>query len=138
MKRRFQEFTGLVPLEYVRFINVPVKKTKSGDVIALPPHVLEELAAKAVIKERIPLRGREVRFLRKTLGLSLEKFAAKLGLSAGTVLHWERAEDSQLSSMNEAGVRAFVAEELGVELEGKLSALIGGKIHEIKIHADAS
>ncbi len=135
MKKWKENINGLVSLEYIHFVGVPMKDSKHGPVIDLAPEILEQLAAKAVIKNRIPLRGKETKFLRKVLGLSLEKFANKLGLTSGSVFHWEKAENERLTSINEAAVRTLVAEELGVEIPGKFSLLLGDKIHELKVKA---
>jgi DNA-binding transcriptional regulator YiaG len=135
MKKWKEDLNGLVPLEYIHFKNVPMKESQHGPVIDLDPSVLERLAAMAVLKEKIPLRGIEVHFLRKVIGLSMEKFAGRLGLSSGTIFHWEKNELERLSTVNELAVRSFVAEELGIEISGKFSDLIGDKIHQINLDA---
>ena len=119
------------PLEYIVFKNVPMHSSKHGDVIDLDPGVLEMLAAKAVIEARIPLRGKEVRFLRKVLGLSYEKFAGPMDLSAATVMKWEKAEFDRLHLVNEVAVRAFVAERLGLHIEGVFSKLVGDRTPKV-------
>ena len=135
MKKWKENCENLVALEYIHFLNVPMKDSKYGPVIDLPAGALDRLAAIAVIKERIPLRGKEVKFLRKVIGLSLEKFANKMGLSSGTVFHWEKAEKETLASVNEAAVRAFIAEELDIEISAKFSQLLGDKPHNIEVKA---
>lgn len=135
MKKWKEDLDGLVPLEYIHFKNVPMKESKHGPVIDLDPSILEKLAAMAILKEKIPLRGLEVHFLRKVIGLSMEKFACRLGLSSGTIFHWEKNELDRLSTVNELAVRSFAAEELGVEISGKFSELIGDKIHQINLEA---
>jgi DNA-binding transcriptional regulator YiaG len=138
MKRWKENLDGLVSLEYIHFVNVPMKDSKHGPVIDLAPDVLETLAAQAVIAHRIPIRGREVKFLRKAIGLSLEKFANKLGLTSGSVFHWEKTDNERLAPINEAAVRALVAEELGLEISGKFSDLLGEKLHDINVKVKAS
>ncbi|MGE0633687.1 MAG: helix-turn-helix domain-containing protein [Pseudobdellovibrionaceae bacterium] len=135
MKKWKENLKGLTSLEYISFENVPMRESKHGAVIDLDPEVLENLAAKAVIYHRIPLRGKEVKFLRKAIGLSLEKFAGQLGLTSGSVFHWEKLEEQRLAPVNEAAVRAFVAEKLGVKISGKFSLLLGDKIQKIKVKA---
>lgn len=135
MKKWRETLKDLVPLEYIIFVDVPMKDSKHGPVIDLDSALLDTMAAKAVIQELIPLRGKEVHFLRKVLGLSMEKFAAKLELSSGTVFHWEKAANDRLAVVNELAVRSFVAEQLGIEISGKFSDMIGGKIHPIKLIA---
>ena len=73
--------------------------------------------------------------MRKALGLSLEKFANKLGLTSGSVFHWEKAEDQRLTPVNEVAVRSLAAEELDLEISGKFSALLGDKIHDLRVKA---
>jgi hypothetical protein len=135
MKKWKENLEGLVSLEYIRFLNVPLVESKHGPVINLPPHYLENLAAAAVIKERIPIRGKEVKFLRKTIGLSLEKFANQLGLTSGAIFRWEQESETRLLSINEVAVRTFVAEKLGIDIPGKFSELLGTKEHELLVNA---
>jgi DNA-binding transcriptional regulator YiaG len=134
-KKWKEDLDGLVPLEYIHFKNVPMKASKEGPVIDLDPAILDRLAAIAVLLEKIPLRGKEVQFLRKVIGLSMERFANKLGLSSGTIFHWEKAELDRLATVNELAVRSLVAEELGIEISGKFSDLLGDKIHQIFLSA---
>ena len=134
-KKWNEDLDGLVPLEYIHFKNVPMKASIEGPVIDLDPATLERLAAIAVLLERIPLRGKEVQFLRKVLGLSMERFAGKLRLSSGTIFHWEKAELDRLATVNELAVRSLVAEELEIEISGKFSDLLGDKIHQIFLSA---
>lgn len=134
-KKWNENLDGLVPLEYIHFKNVPMKASKEGPVIDLDPAILDRLAAIAVLMEKIPLRGKEVQFLRKVTGLSMERFAGKLGLSSGTIFHWEKAELDRLATVNEPAVRSLVAEELGIEISGRFSDLLGDKIHQIFLSA---
>ncbi len=128
MKIWNEDLDNLTPLEYIHFKNVPMKDSKHGPVINLDPFFLEKMAVEAILKERIPLRGIEVHFLRKVVGLSLEKFAGKLGLSSGTVFHWEKAENDRISTVNELAVKSLVAELLEIEISGKYSQLLGDKV----------
>jgi hypothetical protein len=114
----------LCGLDYVYLI-VPVLKLKGGEeMIDLPMGLIDKGIAFKLIEDRVPIRGAEVLFLRKALGLSLKDWADKFGLSAAGVLKWERALDKRLAPVNEAAVRAFCAERLGVELEGTLSEIV--------------
>ena len=125
MKHWKEDLKGLVGLDYILFKNVPMRQSEYGPIIDLAPGVLEKLAAQAIIEHRIPIRGKEVKFLRKTLGFSMEKFASKLELTSGAVFKWEKDPDERLHPTNEIVVRAFVAEALGVEIAGKYSVLLG-------------
>src|SRR5665213_1851243 len=110
------ELKNATPLEYIVFKYVPMRSSKHGDIIDLDLEVLERLAAQAIGEQLVPLRGKEVRFLRKVMGLSYEKFAGPMDLSAATVMKWERAESDRLHLVNEVTVRAFVAERLGLHV----------------------
>ena len=126
MKKYWTEnLDGWDGLDYVKLLGVPMRKSRLGPVVDLRPLALERTVASALIRSRIPLSGHEVRFLRKTVGLSLDKFARKLGLTSGAIFHWEKAANDRLVPINEVGVRILCAEELGVEMSAKLSHLIG-------------
>lgn len=114
----------LCGLDYVYLI-VPVSKTKEGEeFIDLPMGVIDRGIAARLIEERVPIRGSEASFLRKTLGLSLKDWAHEFGLSAAGVLKWERARDKRLAPVNEAAIRAFCAEHLGIVIAGVWSKLV--------------
>lgn len=111
-------------LDYV-YVKAPVVKTEDGEeYIDLPMGTIEEAIARKLIEERVPLRGLEVLFLRKTLGLSLKDWSAKFGLSAPGVMKWEKSATSRLSKVNEAAVRALSAELLGIDISGTWSNLV--------------
>lgn len=112
-------------LEYVWLVGVPTKKSKFGEVIDADLAEIEHIVAAEIIKQGIPIRGREVMFLRKCLGLSLEKFAKALDLTAPAVLKWEKAEKKRLHPINEVAVRSFLAEKLKLKLSGHFSSLVG-------------
>ena len=112
-------------LEYVTVIGIPLKKTSHGDVVNIDIKLIEKIVAKAIIQNKIPIRGIEFNFLRKILGLSLGRIGADLGISAPAVLKWERAKKKRLDPINEVAVRALMAEKLGVTIPGMFSFLLG-------------
>ena len=112
-------------LEYVYLENVPTRETAHGEVIDADLGVIEREIAAEIVRQGIPIRGAEVRFMRKALGLSLDRFGKLLGLSAPAILKWERALLKRLEPTNEVGVRALMAEQLGVPIEGKFTVLKG-------------
>ena len=75
----------------------------------------------------VPLRGKEVLFLRKALKMNRNQWADKLGLTASGILRWEQGGDKRLSRINEAAIRMLCAEELTIALEGKWSSVISEK-----------
>lgn len=125
MRRWKEDVRGVAGLNYIIFKNVPMRESKWGDVVDMQPSLMEKLAAEAIIARRVPLHGREVKFLRKALFFSYEKLGSILGISPSTLCKWEQKPDERLHAFNEAALRAFFAEQLGVEIPGKFSELIG-------------
>ena len=138
MRRWKEDIRGIGGLDYITFKNVPMHESKWGDVIELQESIMEKIAAEAIIVQRVPLRGCEVKFLRKSLGLTYDKFAAELGISASTACKWEQKPDERLSGFNEAALRAYFAEKYGIEISGKLSTLIGSPTRPVEIILKAS
>ncbi len=114
----------LCGLDYV-YLAVPVSRTSQGEeIIDLPMGVIDRAIAAKLIEERVPVRGSEVVFLRKALGMTLSQWAKELGLTPAGVLKWGKNPKKRLSRVNEAAVRAFCAEHLGVDLKGRWSELV--------------
>lgn len=119
--KNLENFCGL---EYLILQDCPLyDHPEHGQVIDLPPHEMELLAAKTIIQSRVPLRGKEVKLLRSALDLSLEKFAREFKIASSTVLKWERAVNERLSLPNEIVVRLFCAEKLSCQLSAQYSDL---------------
>jgi DNA-binding transcriptional regulator YiaG len=112
-------------LEYVFLENAPVRQSEHGPVLDIDVAVIEKAIAIEIVRQRIPIRGAEVQFLRKSIGASMQKFGLLLGLSAPAILKWERARGKRLQPTNEVAVRALMAEQLHVELEGTFTVLKG-------------
>lgn len=109
-------------LEYVVLKNVPVVESKFGKGIeAALLKTIERGVATEIIRQLVPIRGAEVKFLRKVMGLSLERFGEPFGLSAPAILKWERAREKRLDPTNEYSVRMYVAELLGIRIELRYS-----------------
>ena len=115
-------------LDYVYLENFPVRQTKHGEVLDADLAAIEREIASQIIRQGIPIRGAEVKFLRKSLGLSMERFGALLGLSPPAILKWERAPQKRLHPINEVAVRALMAERLGIFVEGNFTVLRGKSV----------
>jgi DNA-binding XRE family transcriptional regulator len=124
-QRWTEDLNGWEGLDYLRLVGVPMYKSKKGPLIDLRPKQLERMVACAVVQSRNPLTGTEVKFLRKSIGLSLDKFGRKLGITSGAIFHWEKTANIRLLPINEIAVRVLCADELGVEMSAKLSRMIG-------------
>ena len=68
-------------LDNVQLLNVPVWMCQNGHVEIEIPAVgdLHNLLAHMIVRQRAPLSGRDVRFLRKRAGLTARQFAAQIG-----------------------------------------------------------
>lgn len=122
MKSKSIHYT-LCGLEYVYLMNAPVGKDGDEEFIDLPPEKIDRMIATEIIWQRVPLRGKEVLFLRKALKMNRNRWAEKLGVTPSGILRWEQAGEKRMSKINEAAIRMLCAEELGVKLESKWSKL---------------
>ncbi len=124
MRKRILHF-AICGLEYVYLENVPIRETSHGEAIDADLMLIERDVAREIVRQGVPIRGAEVQFLRKSLGLSLQRFGGMLDLTGPAILKWERARSKRLEPTNEVAVRALMAEYLGIALEGKFTILRG-------------
>lgn len=113
----------LCGLEYVHLVHAPIGKEGKDEFIDLPPEEIDRMIAVEIIRQKVPLRGKEVLFLRKALKMNRNRWAEKLGVTASGILRWEETGEKRMSKINEAAIRMLCAEELGVKLELKWSKL---------------
>lgn len=114
----------LCGLEYIYLVDPPIGIESGEEYIDIPPKQIDEMIARAIISQSTPIRGKEVLFLRKALGMNRNQWAEKLAMTASGILRWEQGFDKRLSRINEVAIRMLCAEELGIKLEGKWSAVI--------------
>ncbi len=128
-----KNFSGLT---YVTITSVPVKKTDFGDVIDMNPGELEQLVSRALIENRIPLRGMEFRVMKSALRLSNEAIGKKLGISRNTVLKWGKNPETRLPIPYEMLFRILIAELLGLDITPTMAGLrAANKTKRINIKA---
>ncbi|MFW7382161.1 MAG: helix-turn-helix domain-containing protein [Oligoflexus sp.] len=127
----------LCGLEYVYIINAPIGIDEGEEYIDLPPEQIDRMIAAEIVRQGVPIRGREVLFLRKALKMNRNQWAEKLGVTASGILRWEQGNDKRLSKINEVAIRMLCAEELGVELEGKWSAVVTGNDLPVRLEVAA-
>jgi DNA-binding transcriptional regulator YiaG len=112
-------------LNWVTVIGITSKKTKYGEGIEADfLKKIEEQVATFIVQKRVPIRGMEVEFLRKTFGYSLGRIGAELGYSSSAILKWERAKEKRLDKVNEIAMRTWAADRLKLEISGRLSKLV--------------
>lgn len=122
---------GYGGLEYIRIT------IKSKTIAHARLKELEKKMAKAIIQIK-PLRGKEVKFLRKTLGLSLGKLVVEMKgmVDQSTVSRWEVKGEERLSPANESLMRSFFAYKFDVKIRAIPEILIPAESEDIvKIEA---
>jgi putative zinc finger/helix-turn-helix YgiT family protein len=83
-------------LDNVVLVNIPFYFCKCGKKFPIIPNILNlhSLISALIIKNPEPLNGKELRFLRKEIGLKAKDFARLLGVSKVTVSRWENDNES--------------------------------------------
>ncbi len=91
--------------------------------------VIEADLAKEIIESR-PIRGLELKFLRKQLGVSAAKLSGMLdnSINPSTITRWESREKERLSAPNEMLIRVFFAGEHNVKIAGSMNDLVPKEI----------
>jgi DNA-binding transcriptional regulator YiaG len=137
VRRWLQDLRGIGGLDYILFKDIPMRESKWGPVTEINSTILEELAARAIIENRFPIRGAEVKFFRKVLALSMDEFSDQLSLTSGAIFKWEQKSSDRLHPINEIAVRALVADRLGIEISGRFSKMIANSQipHELILQA---
>ncbi len=115
---------SLCGLEYVYLVNVPVGIEQGVEYVDIAPDKIDRMIAAEIIRHGIPLRGKEVLFLRKALKMNRNQWASKLGVTASGILRWEQGGEKRLSLINEAAIRMLCAEELKITLSAKWSLIV--------------
>jgi len=119
---KLENFQGL---EYVTVLDVPTIKKGKHEILAIDHADIEKAVAQEILKLGIRFRGKEVKFLRKVLGLSLEKMAAKIHFTSGAIQRWEKKESEAISPVNEIVLRVFFSDEFQVPLPPHFNGFVG-------------
>jgi DNA-binding transcriptional regulator YiaG len=93
----------------VELIDCPMKKIHDEWVLDINMAALQRFVFQGLIHKPYPLTGKEIRFMRKFLGLSTTEFGDKLGVSHATVVKWEN-EQSKIAPAQESYIRLFLCE----------------------------
>lgn len=116
MKNVIEGYGGL---EYIRI----TFKTKT--LLHKKLKDLEKEMSQIIIQSK-PLRGKEVKFLRKALALSLGKLVVEMEgmVDQSTVSRWEQKAEDRLSPANESLMRSFFAYKFDVKIRAIPAILI--------------
>ncbi len=106
-------------LEYV-FVTL-----RRGSISIKDALKIDQKIAQAIIKH-MPLRGKELLFLRKQLKLSCAKLSVELqgAFDASTLFKWEKKKNDRLSPSTEMFIRVFFAEKFNIEIRANSKELI--------------
>jgi putative zinc finger/helix-turn-helix YgiT family protein len=94
---------------------VEIFKCNCGENFAfIPcPQELHKLIAEILLKKEDQLSGREIRFLRKQMGIKAKDFAKQIGVLNVTVSRWEREEIIPPKTIDRL-IRYFYAAEMNL------------------------
>jgi DNA-binding transcriptional regulator YiaG len=76
----------------VKLIDTPMKKVFGEWVIDIDMNALQMFVFKSLIHKPYPLTGKEMRFMRKFMGMSTMEFGENLGVSHAAVVKWEKEQ----------------------------------------------
>lgn len=115
---------GYGGLSFLTVIDIPIRETGAGSVYDIKPADLERGIAKYILQSTTPIRGAEVKYLRKVLGKSMEEFAREFNLSSAAIFKWEKDPAKYIGSINESAIRKVVGERLNIEVAATLRGLM--------------
>ena len=100
-------------LQNVWLDGVEIFECKCGENFAFIPCAkeLHNLIAEILLKKEDQLSGREIRFLRKNIGLKAKEFSKKIGVMNVTVSRWENEETIPPQTIDRL-IRYFFAIEM--------------------------
>jgi len=99
--------------------NVPVRKIRGIVVPDINYNILQKCALEALTLSSSPLTGNQVRFIRQYLGMTLNAFAERFGVTHPAVMKWERAKNkyAKITPSTELYIRLSTLQFLKVNNE---------------------
>ncbi len=101
-------------LDNVYFDNVCIYRCKCGEFFPSIPGVIDlhTKIGKMVIKKSTALNGKEIRFLRKNIGMNAKTFSDYVGIDKSTFSRWENNQQ-KLAKPNDRLIRFIYAHQKG-------------------------
>jgi len=126
----FTDIKKFRDLEYVTLRKVPTRQSKKGTYYdASYLQKADKILAKKILEDiSIPIRGKEVDFLRKAAGLSYNKLGARLGMTDVGIIKWIKKKE-RLRKPNEAAFRLVMNEIFNIQKVGFMSEVVGSSSH---------
>lgn len=125
---KYVKETGYYGMEYVTaYLRVSSVHPEHGPLIHAQTFIqVDQQVCAELIKQGVPIRGIELRFMRKTLGLSYRELGNMLELSHSAVAKWEKEKKKQrLEPINEAALRSLFAQLMKISIPGWFDSLKG-------------
>jgi putative zinc finger/helix-turn-helix YgiT family protein len=105
-------------LDNVYLTNVCVSKCDCGESFASIPAVikLNGMIGRSIAKKKSRLNGKEIKFLRKNVGLNANALAEYIGVDKSTVSRWESGKQ-KIDKSNDRVIRIIYAHLKNLPLE---------------------
>lgn len=95
----------------IKLINVPMKKVFGEWILDINLAKLQKNVLHALIYKNGPLRGAELRFIRKYFELTTTAFGKAFGVTHAAVIKWE-SEQGHIPPTTELCIRLFILDRL--------------------------
>lgn len=95
----------------VRILNAPMIKLRGEWVLDIDQKKLQRSVLWALSTKPVRLTGHEIRFIRKTLEMTLAEFGEKFDVSHPAVIKWEKAgnKSTEMNWSTEKDIRLLIA-----------------------------
>lgn len=95
----------------IKLVEVPIKLVDGEEVLDIDLYKLQILVIKHLIYKPTPLKGKQLRFIRKFLEMSTTDFAKKIGVTHPTILKWEQ-ETTPINPAAEFCIRLYALQRI--------------------------
>jgi len=92
-------------------VNAPMKQVFGEWTLNIDLNHLQQSALRALVHKPVPLNGKELRFIRKYLEMTVSTFGKLLGVSHAAVLKWEN-DQANINPATETYIRLYVMDRL--------------------------
>ncbi len=105
-------------LDNVYLADLPVYRCECGEFFASIPNIIELNSRIGInlIKKKTLLKGPEIKYLRKNIGLNAKSFADYIGIDKSTLSRWENNKQV-VDKSNDRMIRLFYAAFKGIPAE---------------------
>ncbi len=111
-------------LNNIYITGILIWKCTCGEIMPEIPRIedLHKLIAKGLVEQKAPLKGSELRFIRKQMGMSAKDFSKLLYVSPVTVSRWETGTEN-IGPGNEKLIRLIYVQTIEEECDKVFSVM---------------